>query len=303
MASTSNASYNRADPAFPIEDFAPKIIWSIWFQGEVAAPIVATRCFESWRTKNPGWELRVLDSAEVLNLLPDLKPLMERGDMTWTGKSNLVRLNLLNRFGGVWVDATCYCTLALDEWLPKHMDAGFFAFQRTDQLMLSSWFLAAHSDNYIIKKWLAALNNYWSVTFKRSQESGPHRVTCGATPLADRLESFRVRHKLPTSLWFSFPLRRILRIYPYSSTHYMFEAIYNKDTKFRENWDSVPKLHADIPHELQHFGLFRKDFDEAWLNRITKTAPHPLHKLTWKHNEAELTNDCLLNRLLETLLK
>lgn len=291
---------NAMQPAVCKEKLPPKIIWSVWFQGVSSAPMVPKACFDSWHSQNPEWDMRILDTPGILRLMPDLAPLLRRTDMTWTGKSNLVRLNLLDRFGGVWVDATCYCTLPLEAWLPKHMDAGFFAFQRTDRLMLSTWFLAAYPGNRMVRTWLEKLNGYWSSTFTRSQESGPGRVTCGSTPFADRLEALRIRHNLPTSLWFSYPVRKLLKIYPYSSTHYMFERIYRRDAGFRADWDSVPKLHADIPHELQHHGLFRADFDEAWFTRITRTSPHPLHKLTWKYAGTEAPEGCLLYRLIRS---
>ena len=59
-------------------------------------------------------------------------------------RANVLRMELLARHGGVWVDATCFCVRPLDEWLPAQMSSGFFAFARPARSrLLANWFLAA----------------------------------------------------------------------------------------------------------------------------------------------------------------
>ena len=43
-------------------------------------------------------------------------------------ESDLLRLYLLNKYGGVWVDSTNLCRRPLDDWLPSAARQGFFAF-------------------------------------------------------------------------------------------------------------------------------------------------------------------------------
>lgn len=137
-----------------------RTIWSCWFQGEDSAPPVVRRCLASWATRNPGWELRVLDRSSFQQFveLPDLtgKPLSP------ASLSDLLRAHLLGRFGGIWVDATLYCNRPLADWLQSVCGQGFFAFARPGpDRELASWFLAAEPDNKLIGDWLNAARHYW----------------------------------------------------------------------------------------------------------------------------------------------
>ena len=77
--------------------------------------------------------------------------------------SDCVRVALLARYGGVWVDSTCYCLRPLDEWLYERLPNGFFAFARPGgERLLSSWFLAAAANNHIIERWRELALKYWN---------------------------------------------------------------------------------------------------------------------------------------------
>lgn len=76
--------------------------------------------------------------------------------------SDIVRIELLKRWGGVWVDATAMCAQPLDTWLHERMSTGFFAFERpVPERMLASWFLAATPSSYIASTWHARVTEYW----------------------------------------------------------------------------------------------------------------------------------------------
>jgi hypothetical protein len=142
----------------------PRIIWTAWFQGWDAAPELVRSCIRSWEDRNPGWELRVLSNSNLRTWLTpevDLPP-AAGGWMTAQAYSDLVRITLLARYGGVWVDATTWCAQPLDDWLPELSQSGFFAFaQPGPDRMLSSWFLAASQDSLIVQRWDAACHAYW----------------------------------------------------------------------------------------------------------------------------------------------
>lgn len=141
----------------------PKIIWTYWEQGFDHAPPVVQACMTSWQNRNPGWELRVLDqvssrdftalhSMNCWNALPPEK------------RSNLLRLDLVTRYGGVWVDATLFCVNGLDNWLPSNPASGFVVFDlpKTANRYFSSYFLAAKPGNYFFSKWHHAHLSYMS---------------------------------------------------------------------------------------------------------------------------------------------
>jgi hypothetical protein len=137
-----------------------RTIWSCWFQGQDSAPPLVRRCLASWATRNPGWDLRVLDRAsfEQFVQLPDLTGKR----LSLASLSDLLRAHLLGRFGGIWVDATLYCNRRLEDWLQPVCGQGFFAFARPGpDRELASWFLAAEPDNRLIGEWLNAARHYW----------------------------------------------------------------------------------------------------------------------------------------------
>jgi hypothetical protein len=95
----------------------PRIIWSYW-QGE-ASPSV-TACRNSWLRNNPDWTIHVLSSQDLRSYLPDFPPLPRA--LPPQKISNLVRLMLMERHGGVWLDASTIATTSLD-WIRSLVNA------------------------------------------------------------------------------------------------------------------------------------------------------------------------------------
>lgn len=142
----------------------PRVIWAYWNNGEETAPPLARRCLESWRRLNPGWELRVLSDATLGDWVDTADV---AGRVSVQMHSDMLRLRLLSRHGGVWVDASLLCTAPLDDWLPEAARSGFFAFFRppgaTPERLASSWFLASEPGNRLTVAWERAMTRYWTV--------------------------------------------------------------------------------------------------------------------------------------------
>ena len=141
-----------------------KVIWTLWFQGWDSAPNLVRACLESWKSHNADWEIRALDADNLQDFLAadSDEVLRSIDDGPLDAKSDLIRIALLRKFGGVWVDATLYCLRPLDEWLPAVMQSGFFAFERPGpDRLLSSWFLATETNHRIITHWFDACQSYW----------------------------------------------------------------------------------------------------------------------------------------------
>ncbi|MES1156219.1 MAG: capsular polysaccharide synthesis protein, partial [Alphaproteobacteria bacterium] len=156
----------------------PKIIWTLWLQGFDQAPPVVRAAVKSWRRLNPGWRVHMLDRQTLDNFIPaaDLARIFDT-EKESEALSDQIRLELLHRYGGVWADATALCVTPLDQWLPAHMQSGFFAFERPGpDRMLSSWFLAAEKGSYIVEQWREAANDYWEDRAARDQYFWVHRL-------------------------------------------------------------------------------------------------------------------------------
>ena len=111
-----------------------KIIWQFWQQGvDESTPAIVRICLDSVKRHSNGYEVIVLSKdtlADYVDELPDyVWGKFGKGGFDFPKIANLVRLQLLSAYGGVWLDATIYLTAPLEEsWL----QSGFFALQRTD---------------------------------------------------------------------------------------------------------------------------------------------------------------------------
>ena len=94
---------SRGEPA------VPKIVWSAWLQGMDNAPELVKACLASQKKHMGGYEFRVLDlnSYRQWVELPEYVVKKYRnGQMPPAAFSDLIRLAVLKKYGGVWMDAT-----------------------------------------------------------------------------------------------------------------------------------------------------------------------------------------------------
>lgn len=148
-------------------DGIPRVIWQFWHSGLADAPDVVRRSHETWRHFNPGHRLRFLSLADAEAALGvDLERMFSgmTVEIGWAGKSDLLRLLLLARFGGIWADATTFCLRPLADWLHPQADGdGFFCFRHLPGLgdrELVSWFMAAAPGHPIIRALLDEVVDY-----------------------------------------------------------------------------------------------------------------------------------------------
>ena len=161
-----NADYIDALCQKPQADESmPKRIWIYWAQGLDDAPDVVQKSYQSWVKLNPDYEVTFLDNTTLDDYLG-----FEWGSalqgfsaaLKLAGQSDLIRLVLLARYGGVWVDATTFCLKPLNTWLEPAVDkTGFFCFRqnasrRTEDRTLISWFLASTPNHPIVQSLLKA---------------------------------------------------------------------------------------------------------------------------------------------------
>lgn len=100
------------DPPRPL---VPKVIWSYWENvHQVDANLTQQAimhaflelCQKSWRTLNPGWEIRVLDQDTVWQYISKADLPAGFDNLKVQHRSDAIRLALLVEYGGVWMDAT-----------------------------------------------------------------------------------------------------------------------------------------------------------------------------------------------------
>lgn len=142
-----------------------KTIWMYWAQGVDQAPPLVIKCIESVRRNKGDYNLIILTKEDLSKyvIFPDF--ILEKysnGIIPQAQFSDLLRINLLSIYGGVWVDATCFLTDQISE---KYTNEEFFCFQRsnlyTDASHGSNWFLIGKQNNIVCKKLMNFLFEYW----------------------------------------------------------------------------------------------------------------------------------------------
>ncbi|TQL66593.1 capsular polysaccharide synthesis protein [Nocardioides albertanoniae] len=142
-------------------------VFVYWAQGMEAAPPIVRACYERLR-RVPGIDLRLLTEASVPYWVDVPGHIRHRVPTDKAAFADWLRIALLKEYGGIWVDATCYVTgdpSVVDELVG---DRRFFAFRYNDA-RISSWFLAARNNSYIVHMMHAALEIY-----HRSHDKATH---------------------------------------------------------------------------------------------------------------------------------
>ena len=145
-----------------------KVIWTLWEEDSSLwhrwfppfrtkeLPYVVRRAHQSWRQHNPSWNFTVLSGATVGRYMDASKL---KSTMTIQAKSDMIRLNLLNNHGGVWVDSTMLCMMPLDSWIWSYLTTrDYFMFGQS----LCSWFIVSKPHSQLISRWVTQADLYWA---------------------------------------------------------------------------------------------------------------------------------------------
>lgn len=136
-----------------------KVIWIFWAQGWRNAPPIAKASLNSWKHLNPDWRVKPLDRES--DEYEEVKKFCQGKNLKWAAKSDLLRLSLMEKYGGVWVDATTICLKSLDDWVHEQMKPlGFFLFKKDESV--SSWFLASEKGSSLASEWHRRGLDYFS---------------------------------------------------------------------------------------------------------------------------------------------
>lgn len=140
-------------------------IWVYWNKGIENAPDIVKSCYES--LKRFGTREVILLTKENLSQYLQMPSYVEdkktSGGMPLAIYTDLVRLALLEHYGGTWIDATVYLTARIPEEI---FSSDFFAFQNTlglldNPALYAVWFMHAKAHGDIITKARNVAFAYW----------------------------------------------------------------------------------------------------------------------------------------------
>lgn len=128
-------------------DDIPKVIWTYWQQPP--APTFIQACLANWRRHAPDHEVRLVDRNSIAQWLPALREDFDA--LPASRQSDWLRLHLLARHGGVWMDASTLLSRDI-AWLHdlrssrKAEYVGFYLDRdstRPDRPAIETWFMAS----------------------------------------------------------------------------------------------------------------------------------------------------------------
>ncbi len=144
-------------------------VWVCWLQGMENAPDVVKRCYRSLQENLPDREIVLLTQEnyrDYVSFPAFIEEKIQAGLITRTHLTDLLRLELLIRYGGTWIDSTVFCS---GKNIPEYMlDSDLFLFQtlkpgRDGQAtVISSWFITACTNHPILLLTRALLYEYWA---------------------------------------------------------------------------------------------------------------------------------------------
>ena len=156
---------NKVTPRQANKERIPRTIFIFWESGWETAIPNAQLSIRTWTWLNPDFTVVALNgsTAEAWTHRSQYIPDEIWNQTTVQARSDVYRTLLLDRYGGIWVDASLFCNQPLHTWLDvlTHDDDDLFAFLRRGRMevqlslrlipWVASWFLAAPPRSYMIR--------------------------------------------------------------------------------------------------------------------------------------------------------
>ena len=90
----------------------PKIIHQIWI-GNLEPPV---SLMDSWKNKHPDFKYILWDEEKIRDEKFSSQVKIDEIE-EYCGKADIIRYEILNRYGGVYIDADSYCIEKLGNFL------------------------------------------------------------------------------------------------------------------------------------------------------------------------------------------
>lgn len=157
----------KEDASLPHEH--SKIIWILWLQGIENAPPIVRMCYQSVLDRFSGeYQIITLNENNIddyISLPEFIKEKYRKGYITRQCYSDLIRYELLDVYGGTWMDATIFYS---GGEIPEHiMNSDLFVYQTMFPAtwgiatVLNSYFITSCQNNKIIKLAKLLFYDYW----------------------------------------------------------------------------------------------------------------------------------------------
>ena len=142
----------------------PNIIWGYWHDSKL--PPAISECIETWQKYNPSYTINIVTDDTLHKFLPDFNILSIKHNDCRARVSDYIRLNLLKKYGGIYMDCSIVCTESLG-WInayQKNTDCDvvmYYINGFTSNITYpvgENWFIASIPNSELITLWLDEFN-------------------------------------------------------------------------------------------------------------------------------------------------
>ncbi len=132
-------------------------IWTMWLQEEI--PEIIQVCLNSIKKFYPNAIIITYKNLSQYVDIPDyIMDKHKKGIISHPHFSDYIRLCLLDKYGGIWFDASLLMLAELPEFIKKQK---FFILQNVKQSGISNFFILSEKNNFLIKTMKIFLQQYW----------------------------------------------------------------------------------------------------------------------------------------------
>jgi hypothetical protein len=138
-----------------------KTIWLLWFQGWTDVPVLVEKIKKSWIDLNPEWNVVLLSSSNIDKYI-DVKIFKDK--MNFNDKTNIIKINILAKYGGIWADSSILCMMPVNLWIYDIIKStGFWVYHGINYGKGPNLeFIIAIKQSLIIQKLKKTMDAYWT---------------------------------------------------------------------------------------------------------------------------------------------
>lgn len=264
-------------PAMPRK--IPSTIFSYWDSGLSDAPPLVRLCVKSWVSNSGAEKIVVLDDASLYDYLAPADLPRTFSELPPQKRANAIRLALLNRHGGIWLDASIFVRSPLFEWVDEVASpSGLFVFRDPGpDRFFSNWFIASAEGHSLIREIQRDYLRFFEKERVHNFHIRPGELSMIVWTLFQFFQkTLFSKSKFFSQLWAVFPLNK-LKFYPYFIFHYIANRVL-KRRKCRDSFVGMDYVPARLGLVVRH--RLRKEPDILDFDDLLTGNRVPLQKLS-----------------------
>ncbi len=150
------------------KEFNKNTVWVMWLQGYENAPDIVKKCIATQKKNLPDKKFIFLDDTNIDSYISLPKYVLEKrkkGIIENAHYSDLVRNEVLIKYGGYWIDSTVFITdnnlFKEIEDLPLFMLSYYYFGFNPEIMELNNWFIYSCTNNNMLCLLQKMLLEYW----------------------------------------------------------------------------------------------------------------------------------------------